>query len=50
MNLDLSFEVVTKTTNMANSGQYTGGCSGSRSDCCTRTCTNCASNSSDADA
>lgn len=35
--LDLSFEVVEqeKTTMAA----YTDGCSGGRSDCCTRTCT-----------
>ncbi|GAB7195691.1 hypothetical protein [Dickeya fangzhongdai] len=34
--LDLSFEVVSNTNATA---QYTGGCSGDRSDCCTRVCT-----------
>lgn len=34
---DLSFEVVKNNDNDA--AQYTGGCSGNRSDCCTRTCT-----------
>lgn len=37
MNLDLSFEIVNQPgTTMA---QYSDGCSGSRSDCCTRVCT-----------
>ena len=37
MNLDLSFEVVNQqATTMA---KYSDGCSGSRSDCCTRVCT-----------
>ncbi|PQK94963.1 hypothetical protein CG436_20680 [Pantoea ananatis] len=35
-NQDLTFEVISNT-NAAS--QYTGGCSGSRSECCTRTCT-----------
>ena len=35
MSLDLSFEVVSKV----NAASYSNGCSGSRSDCCTRTCT-----------
>ncbi|HGN1708027.1 TPA: hypothetical protein ACKRTE_003951 [Providencia rettgeri] len=34
--LDLSFEVISNTNATA---QFTGGCSGSRSDCCTRVCT-----------
>ncbi len=33
--LDFSFEVVNDTTN----NLYTDGCSGDRSDCCTRVCT-----------
>lgn len=37
MNLDLSFEVVTKTTNMSR--EYTRNCSNAVSACCTRTCT-----------
>ena len=34
--LDLTFEVISNTNATAN---YTGGCSGERSDCCTRVCT-----------
>ncbi len=34
--LDLTFKIINKTSTEA---QYTGGCSGGRSDCCTRTCT-----------
>lgn len=33
---DLTFEVV---LNSIDSASYTAGCSGGRSDCCTRTCT-----------
>lgn len=33
---DLIFEVV---SNSMDSASYTAGCSGGRSDCCTRTCT-----------
>ncbi|ALV75029.1 hypothetical protein KAM398_21190 [Acinetobacter sp. KAM398] len=35
LDLDLSFEVVSKV----NAACYSNACSGSRSDCCTRTCT-----------
>ena len=34
--LDLTFEVISNTNATAN---YTGGCPGERSDCCTRVCT-----------
>lgn len=37
MVMDLSFEVV--KTNSKQAATYTRECSGSRSDCCTRTCT-----------
>lgn len=33
--IDFSFKVVNDTTN----AMYSGGCSGDRSDCCTRVCT-----------
>lgn len=39
MDLDLSFEVITETHATPDSGRYSDGCSGSRSDCCTRVCT-----------
>lgn len=35
MSLDLSFEIIDKE----NSASYSDGCSGGRSDCCTRVCT-----------
>lgn len=48
MNLDLSFEVVRQqTTTMAT---YSDGCSGSRSDCCTRVCTRINNEASSTDA
>ena len=37
--VDLSFEVISNTN---ASAKYTGGCSGDRSDCCTRVCTRAA--------
>lgn len=36
MQQDLSFEVI---KNLDDSSNYSDGCSGSRSDCCTRVCT-----------
>lgn len=35
IDLNFKFEVLADTLNLA----YTGGCSGNRSDCCTRVCT-----------
>ncbi|UTG75235.1 hypothetical protein KCG53_08280 [Neisseria subflava] len=48
MNLDLSFEVVNQqATTMA---KYSDGCSGQRSDCCTRVCTRINNEASSTDA
>ena len=48
MNLDLSFEVVNQqSTTMA---KYSDGCSGQRSDCCTRVCTRINNEASSTDA
>ena len=48
MDLDLAFEVVDQqSTTMA---QYSNGCSGSRSDCCTRVCTRINNEASSTDA
>ena len=48
MDLDLAFEVVDQqSTTMA---LYSNGCSGSRSDCCTRVCTRINNEASSTDA
>lgn len=46
--LDLSFEVVTKYEDV--NAAYTATCSGGRSDCCTRVCTNIVDDISSLDA
>lgn len=48
MNLDLSFEVVNQQS--VTMAQYTGGCSGGVSDCCTRVCTRVGNEASSTDA
>ena len=49
MNLDLSFEVVNKQA-IEMATHYSDGCSGSRSDCCTRVCTRINDEASSTDA
>ncbi|MBE0471784.1 MAG: hypothetical protein IBX55_20020 [Methyloprofundus sp.] len=45
--MDLSFKVVNEKL---DSNKYTATCSGSRSDCCTRTCTRITENTSSIEA
>lgn len=48
MNLDLSFEVVDQQATTMS--KYSGGCSGGRSDCCTKVCTRINNEASSTDA
>lgn len=48
MNLDLSFELVNQQAETM--AQYSDGCSGQRSDCCTRVCTRINGEASSTDA